>query len=179
MMFLWMFSEVYYAVSLRSGNKDQKGKDHSSFVILWVVIPLSIFFSISAKGMFSLSLFDSDWISWIGILFLFTGIVMRFFIIRNLGKYFTVDVTIRNDHKIKTDGFYKYIRHPSYAFSMLTFLGLGLALNNWISLAISLIPPFFAFSYRIFVEEKALTEQFGEEYENYKKNTKKLIPFIY
>ena len=179
LMFLWLFSEIYYAFALRSGNKDQKGKDQSSFRILWIVIPVSIFFSISASGWFSFPIVKSDWISWVGIVLLFVGIVVRFQIIRNLGKYFTVDVTIRSDHKVKTDGFYRFVRHPSYAFSMLTFLGLGLALNNWVSLAIAFIPPFIAFSYRIFVEEKALREQFGEEYLNYSKKTKRLIPFIY
>ena len=178
-MFLWLFSEIYYAIKLRSGNKDQKGKDGSSFLILWVVISASIFIAISASGIFKTPIANGDWLSWIGILMILTGLIVRFFIIQNLGKYFTVDVTIRKDHKVKTDGFYTYIRHPSYAFSLLMFLGLGLALNNWVSLAIAFIPPFIAFSYRIFVEEKALVEQFKDEYTQYRKTSKKLIPFIY
>ncbi|MHA2328707.1 MAG: methyltransferase family protein, partial [Candidatus Hodarchaeales archaeon] len=32
---------------------------------------------------------------------------------------------------------------------------------------------------RIQIEESMLIEKFGDEYEEYKKNTKKLIPFIY
>ena len=96
-----------------------------------------------------------------------------------MGKYFTVDVTIREGHQIKKDGVYSILRHPSYSASLLTFLGLGLFLNNWISLIIAFIPPFLAFLYRIKIEEKALTEQFGQDYIDYKKQTKKLIPFIY
>jgi protein-S-isoprenylcysteine O-methyltransferase Ste14 len=36
-----------------------------------------------------------------------------------------------------------------------------------------------AMLYRIRVEERALTERFGDEYTEYCKKTKRLIPFIY
>ncbi|WP_300673584.1 isoprenylcysteine carboxylmethyltransferase family protein [Soonwooa sp.] len=179
LMLAWLLTEIYYAISLRSGKQDKKGKDGYSFLILWVVIPISIWLSITLSYYISCPIVSGIWLSWIGILFLTIGIVMRVIIIKNLGKYFTVDVSIVANHKIKSDGFYTYVRHPSYAFSMLTFLGLGLALNNWVSLAIAFIPPFIAFSYRIFVEEKALVEQFGKAYEDYRSHTKKMIPFIY
>nr|WP_312902037.1 isoprenylcysteine carboxylmethyltransferase family protein [Chryseobacterium taichungense] len=71
------------------------------------------------------------------------------------------------------------IRHPSYAFSLVTSLGLGLYLNNWLSLLLAFIIPFIAFSYRITIEERTLIEQFGDEYLEYRKKTKKLIPFVY
>lgn len=100
-------------------------------------------------------------------------------VINNLGKYFTVDVTIKKDHQLKTDGFYKYVRHPSYAFSLLTFLGLAIVLNNYISAVIVFVPVFLMFLYRIKIEEKVLTEQFGSDYSDYMKKTKRLIPFIY
>jgi protein-S-isoprenylcysteine O-methyltransferase Ste14 len=63
--------------------------------------------------------------------------------------------------------------------SLLTFLGLGLSLNNWAALLIAFIPPFFAFSYRIKIEENVLANEFGQEYTEYRKQTKKLIPFVY
>ena len=179
LMLAWLVTEIYYAISMRSGKQDKKGKDGHSLLILWIVIPLSIWTSISVSGIFHYPIVTGNCLSWIGIVLLVVGIVTRVIIIKNLGKYFTVDVSIKSDHAIKSDGFYTYVRHPSYAFSMLTFLGLGFALNNWVSLAVAFIPPFIAFSYRIFVEEKALVDQFKDEYSQYRKTSKKLIPFIY
>lgn len=183
LMFLWLASEVFYKQRLASNETDKKGKDKSSLNILWVIIILSISLSIFVSyirfGTLSLMMTESIWIIYLGLLMIFAGIVSRVFIIKSLGKYFTVDVTIRKDHKIKKDGIYSILRHPSYAASLLTFLGLGIHLNNWLSLAIAFIPPFLAFLYRIKVEEKALIEQFGQDYIDYKKQTKKLIPFIY
>lgn len=183
LMFLWLASEVFYKQRLASNETDKKGKDKSSLNILWVIIILSISLSIFVSyirfGTLSLMMSESIWIIYLGLLLIFAGIVSRIFIIKSLGKYFTVDVTIRKEHKIKKDGIYSILRHPSYAASLLTFFGLGIYLNNWFSLAIAFIPPFLAFLYRINVEEKALIEQFGQDYIDYKRQTKKLIPFIY
>lgn len=177
-MAIWFVSEFIYKRKLRSGEKDQK-KDKSTLNMLWLVIVLSVACAVTVSYISKFPITDESWIFYLGEAFVLLGIIFRFIIIRSLGKYFTVDVTIREDHKIKKEGFYKYLRHPSYTFSLLTSLGLGLFLNNWISLILAFIPPLLAFSYRIKIEEQALIEQFGEEYLEYRKNTKKLIPFIY
>lgn len=179
----WLFTEVFYKSQMSSNNSDQKGKDKSSLSLLWIVIISSISLSIFVANIhfedFSLMITTQNWIIYLGLTILFIGILTRFLIIKSLGKYFTVDVTIREGHQIKKDGIYSVLRHPSYSASLLTFLGLGLFLNNWVALFIAFIPPFLAFLYRIKIEEKALIEQFGQDYIDYKKQTKKLIPFIY
>ncbi|ASK31264.1 protein-S-isoprenylcysteine methyltransferase [Chryseobacterium sp. T16E-39] len=174
----WLLTEIIYKQKLKSADNDQK-KDQSTLNLLWVVIILSIAGAVTTSNMISFPISDSGWIFYLGEGLILLGIVFRLIIIRSLGKYFTVDVTIKEDHKIKKEGFYRYLRHPSYAFSLLTFLGLGLYLNNWLSLVIAFIPPFLAFSYRIKIEEQVLIQRFGEEYVQYRKITKKLIPFLY
>jgi protein-S-isoprenylcysteine O-methyltransferase Ste14 len=178
-MFAWFITEILYKNILKSGEKDKKGKDRSTLNILWMAIPASILSAVAASYLTRIPISGEVRIHYVGAALIWIGIIVRFIIIRSLGKYFTVDVTIREDHKIKREGFYKYIRHPSYAFSLLTSLGLGLYLNNGLSLVLAFTIPFAAFSYRIRVEEKALTEQFGGEYLEYRRKTKKLIPFIY
>ncbi|AZA81402.1 isoprenylcysteine carboxylmethyltransferase family protein [Chryseobacterium lactis] len=175
----WFVTEFLYKNILKSGKEDKKGKDRSTLNILWLAIPFSIAASIMISSYTVFPIVKGTWICYLGEFFILIGIIFRFVIIRSLGKYFTVDVTIRDDHQIKREGFYKYLRHPSYAFSLLTSLGLGLYLNNWLSLIFAFVPPFLAFAYRIKVEEQALVEQFGDEYIEYRSKTKKLIPFIY
>ncbi|RQO39452.1 isoprenylcysteine carboxylmethyltransferase family protein [Chryseobacterium sp. KBW03] len=178
-MAAWFLSEFLYKNMLKSGKEDQKNKDKSTLNILWLAIPFSIAASIIISTYTHFPMVDGSWILYLGELFILIGIIVRYMIIRSLGKYFTVDVTIRQDHQIKKEGFYKFLRHPSYAFSLLTSLGLGLYLNNWLSLLFAFVPPFLAFAYRIKIEEQALVEKFGDEYTEYRKSTKKLIPFIY
>ncbi|AZA78615.1 isoprenylcysteine carboxylmethyltransferase family protein [Chryseobacterium sp. G0186] len=178
-MVAWFLSEFLYKNILKSNKEDKKDKDKSTLNILWLAIPFSIAAAITISRLSTLPIIHENWIFYLGEAFILIGMIFRFIIIRSLGKYFTVDVTIRQDHKIKKEGFYRYLRHPSYAFSLLTSLGLGLYLNNWLSMVFAFVPPFLAFAYRIKIEEQALVEQFGEEYLEYRKKTKKLIPFIY
>jgi protein-S-isoprenylcysteine O-methyltransferase Ste14 len=46
-------------------------------------------------------------------------------------------------------------------------------------LAIIVLPPIVALLYRIHVEELALTSAFGNDYTDYSRSTKRLIPFVY
>jgi protein-S-isoprenylcysteine O-methyltransferase Ste14 len=92
---------------------------------------------------------------------------------------FTVNVAIINEHQLKTTGLYKMVRHPSYLGLILIIIGLGLCLNSILSLFIIVIPDFLAINYRIAVEEKALTEEFGEKYSTYSARVKRIIPYIY
>ena len=106
------------------------------------------------------------------------GLVVRLTAIRTLGKQFTVYVAIVEDHKIIDKGLYAVIRHPSYSGNLLTFLGLGLAFENWISLIILVALPMASTLYRISVEEHALLDHFGAAYEKYGQRTKGLVPGI-
>jgi len=178
-MIIWFLSEIIYKRFLTSGVADAKDKDKSTLNMLWIVIILSIVMANIVRYNSRFPISDSIIIYYVGAFLVTLGIVLRFLIIRNLGRYFTVDVSIRENHQIKKDGFYKLVRHPSYAASLLTFLGFGLYLNNWLSLIVAFLPAFFAFSYRILIEEKALIQQFGQAYLDYIKSTYKLIPYIY
>lgn len=176
---LWVFSEVYYTQKFASKKEDEKGKDKNSLKYLWMVIVLSI--SIGVTSSFSTKFFISEHfeIQYVGIALILLGTIFRYLFIRSLGKFFTVDVTIRKEHALKTDGIYSVLRHPTYFASLFTFLGLGLYLNNWLSLFLIFVPVFLVFLYRINIEEKALNLEFGEQYADYSKRTKKLIPFIF
>lgn len=178
-MLLWGASEIFLLLKMRSGSDDVKGKDKKSLSFLWLVIGFSIFFGIFVAKASSFPFYSSEIIQILGLVVLLVSIVFRLIVVYSLGKYFTVDVTIKKDHQLKTNGFYKYVRHPSYSFSVLTFLGLAIVLNNYISAIILLVPVILMFLYRIKIEETALKDQFGKDYIDYMKKTKRLIPFIY
>jgi protein-S-isoprenylcysteine O-methyltransferase Ste14 len=59
------------------------------------------------------------------------------------------------------------------------FLGLALCLANWASLVILLVPVFLVFLRRMHVEEGALVQAFGNQYRDYMRRTKRLIPAVY
>jgi protein-S-isoprenylcysteine O-methyltransferase Ste14 len=90
-----------------------------------------------------------------------------------------VDVAINKVHQLKTDGLYKIVRHPSYLGLIMILGGFSLVMNSLPSILVVTVPVSAAILYRISVEERVLNEEFGDVYLDYKKNTRKIIPFIY
>jgi protein-S-isoprenylcysteine O-methyltransferase Ste14 len=177
---LWIFSEIILARVKRSGSKISDKTDRNSLRVIWITIAVSTtlgwVFGISTMG----HIYGLEYTFGItGLILITIGILIRAIAIIILNKYFTVDVAIVSDHKLIKSGMYKYVRHPSYTGSLLSFVGLGIFWSNWISMILIILPVFAAFSYRIKVEEEVLIKNFGEEYISYSYKTKKLLPKIY
>ncbi|MCX6274339.1 MAG: isoprenylcysteine carboxylmethyltransferase family protein [Bacteroidetes bacterium] len=177
--FIWILSEVILNRFVRSGKSDKRSADKNTELYLWITIITSVNASVYISQKYSFPIFLQEQFEYAGLALIVAGIIIRFIAIRQLGKFFTVDVTIRSDHELMQDGLYKYLRHPSYSASMLSFLGLGMALNNWLSLGIVFFSVLFAYIHRMNTEERVLTEQFGQKYSDYIQRTKRIIPFVY
>ena len=97
----------------------------------------------------------------------------------SLGKQATPTLVIIDDHQLITRGIYKYVRHPIYGGSIIGLIGFGLVTQS-ILVSISIFVLYFKIlNDRAKYEEKILADEFGDEYIEYMKNSKKLIPFVY
>lgn len=174
----WFASEALLNRLMRSDTDDKKYYDKGSLKLLWIMIAianaLGILFCIVIKMPIS-----SGYLPYIGLVFIIIGMVFRFISIWTLGRFFTVDITIKEGHTIKKDGVYKIIRHPSYLGMLLSFIGFGISLNNWLSLITITLLITIGLLIRIKIEEIALIEKFGAHYLDYRNSTYCLIPWIY
>jgi protein-S-isoprenylcysteine O-methyltransferase len=116
---------------------------------------------------------------YLGIALFVAGLALRWYAIVHLGRFFTVNVSIAADHRLIDTGPYRIVRHPSYTGALMAFLGLGLCIANWASLLSLLVPICLAFLRRIHVEEAVLLQALGDQYRDYMRRTKRLIPAIY
>ncbi len=101
----WGLSEIFLAVFTRSGKSDRKGADQQSQLIIWIAIIASITLSVFVARRFPCAIFPEERMAVAGIIVLCLGILLRFIAIRQLGRFFTVDVTIREDHQLMDRGF--------------------------------------------------------------------------
>jgi protein-S-isoprenylcysteine O-methyltransferase len=155
-------------------------EDRRSLRVLWAVILGSVAVAILAVHRFPQ--FDSPVLAIlhrVGIVIFATGLILRWYAIVWLGRFFTVNVAIAADHRVVDTGPYRFVRHPSYTGALLAFLGYGIALGNWMSLLAVTVPIAAAFMRRISVEEAALAGALGPEYRDYAARTRRLLPFIY
>ncbi|MDP3025778.1 MAG: isoprenylcysteine carboxylmethyltransferase family protein [candidate division Zixibacteria bacterium] len=79
--------------------------------------------------------------------------------------------------KVITSGAFKYVRHPLYLASNLTYLGLAISTLSLLSLGL-FAGIFIFYNFLASYEEKLLEEKFGEEYRKYKEKTGKWMPRI-
>lgn len=84
----------------------------------------------------------------------------------------------KEDHILITSGVYAISRHPAYFGFFWWGLGTQLVLGNLICFVAYAAILWRFFAHRIQVEERHLVNFFGGAYEEYRKTTPILIPFI-
>jgi len=169
LMYGWIAMEVAIAFGTRTWRGQGTLHDRGTQIMLWVLIFASFF----AAGWLALPAADMhgshNALRWTGLALLIAGLAVRI----------TANVAIRAEQKVQQSGPYRLVRHPSYLGMELIFVAAGLHAHNWISLGILLILPTLGVLARIHVEEAALLGAFGEEYADYMRATKRLIPGVY
>lgn len=115
----------------------------------------------------------------VGLVLMWGGIVIRQWAIIVLGRFFTVDVRVQSGQVVVDRGPYRWVRHPAYSGMIITFMGMGLALGNWVSLAVLLVVPTAGLIVRIHVEERTLSEALGEPYRRFAAGRRRLFPGLW
>jgi protein-S-isoprenylcysteine O-methyltransferase Ste14 len=176
----WIVTEILVLVLTRTRRGGGTISDRGSLRVLWVTITVSL-----TVGMWLGAVYRPTMIRWtdsLGVLcivLLAAGLAIRWTAIYTLGNAFSANVAIRETQTLSRSGLFRYMRHPSYTGLALIFVAMGLSTRNWLGLAVIVIGPMAALVYRIHVEEAALTEAFGQEYVEYSRTTKRLVPGVY
>jgi protein-S-isoprenylcysteine O-methyltransferase Ste14 len=184
---VYLISEVLLTVTRRSRSRTGTKQDRSTLGVIWIVIMASITAGVFVARSTSLRAGDlsvfalpyGDIFAYVGVVLFVAGLLLRWWAIITLGRFFTVDVTIEKDHELVERGPFRLVRHPSYTGVLLAFVGFALTLRNWAALLIVLVPIFAAFIHRMNVEEEALSRALGSRYADYMRRTKRLVPFVY
>src|SRR5436309_7376818 len=177
---VYLISELLLTVTRRSRSRTGTKQDRSTFCVVWLVIMVSVAAGIYvAKRLPAAALPHQRSFAFAGVVLFVAGLLLRWWAIITLGRFFTVDVTIEKDHELVERGPFRLVRHPSYTGVLLAFVGWALTLGNWVAMAVVLVPIFVAFVRRMNVEEKALHRALGDRYVAYIRRTKRLIPGIY
>jgi len=96
----------------------------------------------------------------------------------HLGRNWSGRVQIMNDHQLVRTGPYALVRHPIYTALLGLALGTAVVSGRIVSL---LGVSVFAFAYlrKLRIEERALGETFGAAWEDYRKRSWALVPWMF
>jgi protein-S-isoprenylcysteine O-methyltransferase Ste14 len=177
--YLYGFFEVFMNLRQRSKIKVTTTSDKSSLWWLYGLITLgyALSFSIGATKIGRIYYWNTFFA--IGMALVVIGLMIRIHSILTLKQYFTYSVAKVENHKIIETGLYKFIRHPGYLGQLIIFIGISTSISNWLSVLAMMIPITLGYLYRINIEERFMFKQLGQDYLNYQKRTKIIIPMIY
>lgn len=174
----WATGEILLALLVRARPSEHAVQDRGTQLILWAVI-FGCMFSLGWVNDHVAWKIHAPWLKPIAVGLMILGLAVRITAIVTLGRSFTVNVATHASQSIQRAGLYRIVRHPSYLGLEICLLAIGLHSRNWACLALILVPPTAAVLYRIHVEEQALVGAFGDEYADYQRTTKRLIPGVY
>ncbi len=120
-----------------------------------------------------------DWIRLIGVIGFGFGLFLFWWVHRTLGENWSPILEIRKEHKLITTGPYKHARHPMYTQIWIWVICQWLILSNWAVGVVGILTWSILYFIRLPEEEKMMIEEFGQEYEDYIKRTKNIIPWVY
>ncbi len=115
----------------------------------------------------------------VGLCGMVSGLVLRTWAIRTLGRAFTSTVQVQQGQILITSGPYHLVRHPSYLGAYITFLGCAVFLQSWIGLLVAAASMGIAYLIRIPVEEHALAAHFGTAWQLYCRRTWRMLPGLW
>jgi protein-S-isoprenylcysteine O-methyltransferase Ste14 len=98
--------------------------------------------------------------------------------IRELGKQWSLEARLIEDHKLITSGVYQIVRHPIYAAMFGMLIATALTLSHWLITIIAVVVFLAGTKVRTFSEEKLLRDAFPEDYKNYAAQVAGFIPFV-
>jgi protein-S-isoprenylcysteine O-methyltransferase Ste14 len=161
---------------MNPGKKEDRGNRwiFGPFIVLalgWAVLPPYL----DGRDLWTA---DEAVTPYVGLALLTLGGTLRLAAVFALGHRFTRLVAIQEGHRLKTDGLYRHIRHPSYTGVLLYMAGYVLLFRCWLGLLLVAATLAILFA-RMNAEEKLLESEFGEEYAAYRRRTWRLVPWVY
>jgi protein-S-isoprenylcysteine O-methyltransferase Ste14 len=175
---VWIVLELTVRVREAVQGRGRTGRDRFTRVLIAVSIGAAIGVGgVSASHAHSLRMPEPLRVA--GLVVMWVGLAVRGWAMVVLGSAFRTTVEVDPGQAVVSTGPYRWVRHPSYAGLLLIVAGFGLAVGNWLALAVCLVLPLPAVLRRIAVEEAELTGVLGDAYRSYRARTRRLIPGIW
>jgi protein-S-isoprenylcysteine O-methyltransferase Ste14 len=171
---LWLVLVVYLTVSAIGVKRDTQPHLWQS---LSLTLGIIIAFVLPHVPIFRFVNFApiTPAISVFGALLCVAGMAFLVWGRQHLGRNWSQTVAIKQEHALVSSGPYRYVRHPMYTGGLVACIGSSIAAGGaWIFLILGTI-----FVWRVGAEDKLMAQQFPNEYPDYRRQTKALLPCIW
>ena len=144
-------------------------------VLFFALIAWLVLYTVNPPWMAALSIPLPDWLRWAGFALGLLSLGFWIWAQAVLGKEWSPQLQLREEHLLVTAGPYARIRHPIYTAMIGFGISLVLVTANWVfaAFAVLVIAGLFA---RAPKEEQMMIEEFGERYKAYMQTAGRFFP---
>ncbi len=116
--------------------------------------------------------------AYVGVVLTIAGLFIAVWARVFLGRNWSATPTIKKDHELIRSGPYAFVRHPIYSGLLLAMAGTAIFVGELRGL-IAVVFGVIGFKWKSLTEESFMQEQFGTQYDDYRRHVKALVPFIW
>jgi protein-S-isoprenylcysteine O-methyltransferase Ste14 len=178
---LWILWLMYWIVAARSTFETARREDfvsrlshHGLLIAGGIVLGIPHLFGAALERRFHGS--TSAWLLASAAIVAF-GLAFSVAARRWLGRNWSAEVTIKRGHELIRRGPYALVRHPIYSGVLLALAGTALAIGNIRAMA-GLALLVAGFVRKLTIEERFMSQQFGDDYAHYRAEVPAIIPFV-
>lgn len=178
----WIILVAYWTVgALKTRTTVRQESFASRYAVMLLVFPGYVLLFSDTAGVGVLGrhfLRRATAISVVGVVLTWLGIAIALWARYNLGQYWSARITLKEDHQLIRTGPYAHLRHPIYSGLDLAAVGSALVIDRWrCVLGVCLMVVGHVIKAKR--EESLLAEQFGEVFDEHRKQTGFLIPRLW
>jgi protein-S-isoprenylcysteine O-methyltransferase Ste14 len=180
--FLGYFLAEFIATHFRGARPEHRqGHDAGSLNVNVIVFTSGLFLAVASRKYVDSLVAPGPNVAWglAGGVFCAAGMVVRGSAVWILGRAYSPMVAVQPGQAVVTRGPYRFVRHPAYTGVLLMFAGIGVSLGNLGSIVACVALPVAAILNRLRVEEPVLERELGEEYRQYARGKKRLVPGVW
>jgi protein-S-isoprenylcysteine O-methyltransferase Ste14 len=165
--------------SLKEEAVEREGKWS---ILLRVVLSLFslaaiILYAINPAWLGTCAIFLPPWCQWSGAGLGTAGLILLVWVHHTLGRHWSANLQLKDEHTLITSGPYHWVRHPMYTALFGFFAGLVLVSASWL-IALLVVVAVFVLYARLGKEEALMIEQFGDEYRASMQQTGRFLPHL-
>jgi protein-S-isoprenylcysteine O-methyltransferase Ste14 len=177
--YLWALLALYWLIAAFGRSRAQKREPAAERLvhILLMAGGFALLYSPDPRfGPLNRRILPSEpVIQLLAVLLTAVGVGLAIWARAHLGKYWSGDVTIRQEHRLIRTGPYRFVRHPIYSGMLLALIGTVQAIGEYraiVGFAVILL----GFIKKATKEESFLQIQFGADFDEHKRHTGFFLP---
>ena len=177
---------MYFAIRVRQAKervmpdrqaieREGRGMFATRVVMFFLLLAWLVLYAIYPPWMMALAAPFPDWLRWAGFALGLASLALWIWTQVALGKQWSPQLQLRQEHHVITSGPYARIRHPLYTAMIGYGTALALVSANWVFILFAILA-IAGMAARVPREEKMMIEEFGEEYIAYMQRTGRFFP---